>query len=193
MKFKELEELLKCEDNLDVTIVCDDGEIRSNKSVLSAKSEYFTTMFKSDTFKESNGKVEVPCKKKIMDKVIEYIYFLYGGKLNLSTLNPEEQLQLLDMFRMMMLEDASAILMDHFMRDVVCRIYSKEAVESLNKYVDILDLALTMKFDYISDGLANRLGFYLEKIMHTVIVDEVILPNSVEGRVSGSSNVLLAS
>ena len=81
------EELLSCKDYLDVTIVLDDGEIKSNKFVLAARSKYFANIFKNDEFQGSNGNVHVSCSKVIMEKVINLIY---GGNLNCSTL-PDEQ------------------------------------------------------------------------------------------------------
>ena len=171
-----MEDLLNCKDHQDVTIVCDDGEIKSSKFILSARSEYFATMFKSDYFKESGGKVEMYCTKKVMEKVIEY---LYGGVLNSSMLSPEDQLHLLNMFRMMMLQDASAVLEDNFLRDFVSNIDKTGAVSNLKTYVDLLELALPLKLDYISSKLVCRLGLYLSTIMDTIIKEDMKLPKAV--------------
>ena len=100
---KVMEDLLKYEEHLDVTIVLEDGEIKSSRFVLGARSEYFATMLRSDNFKESNGTILIPCKKIVMEKVIQYIY---GATFDHSLMSIEEKLELLNIFRMMMLEDA---------------------------------------------------------------------------------------
>ena len=176
MGSKMMEDLLNCGDHLDVTIVCEDGEIKSSKFVLSARSEYFAIMFKSDTFKESSGRVTMCCKKKVMEKVIEH---LYGGEFNPTTLKPDEKLHLLNMLRMMMLHDVSAILEDSFMRDVVCQFNYTGDIGSISKYVDILDLALSLNLDFISENMVLRLGLFLPNIMDTVIREEFVLPTAV--------------
>ena len=141
-----------------------------------ARSVYFASMFKSDNFKESSGKVRMPCNKKVMGKIIEY---LYVGVFNPATLIPEEKLHLLNMFRMMLLHDAFVKLEDNFIRVCVSHIDSNEAVASLTKYVDILDLALSLNLATISSELLLRLDLFLPKIVDTIIDEELAVPNAV--------------
>ena len=93
----------------DVKIILDDGKIEASKFVLAARSEYFKKMFADDhRFKESQeNAVIVPCKKIVMNKVIEY---LYGGELNIDGLAMVEVFECLDLLRMMMLDDAFDII-----------------------------------------------------------------------------------
>ena len=174
---KVMEDLLKCEEHLDVTIVCDDGEVKASKFILTARSEYFATMFKSDNFKESSGKVLMPCKKIVMDKVIE---FLYGGIFYHSQMPAIEVLLLLDMFRLMMLEDAFTILEEYFIATIVDRISRLKFLPSLLLYYfDLLDLALNLKLENISTKFLHALAPYLPEIVETTINRNVIPTNSV--------------
>jgi len=86
----------------DVCIKLHDGEIKANKSVLAARCEYFAAAFR---WKDNNNqKVEVEkigvndCSKKIMTRIIEYIF---TGILNANDLNLLEFLELKDQIRKM--------------------------------------------------------------------------------------------
>ena len=73
----------------DVKIVLEDGEVFANKDVLSARSDYFATMFSSkNEFKfiegENNKVVMSHCSKIIMDKIIK---FLFSGDMYLHDLS----------------------------------------------------------------------------------------------------------
>ena len=93
----------------DVKIILDDGEIEASKFVLAARSDYFEKMFSSDhQFKESQeNSVTVPCKKIVMNKVIEY---LYGGELNIDGLAMLEVFEYLALLKLMMLDEAFDII-----------------------------------------------------------------------------------
>ena len=93
----------------DVKIILDDGNIEASKFVLSARSDYFKTMFISKhQFKETQeNEVTIPCKKIVMNKVIEY---LYGGDINIDGLAMVEIFEYLDLLRLMMLEEAFDIV-----------------------------------------------------------------------------------
>ena len=82
----------------DVRIVLDDGELSANKCILAARSEYFAAMFNNKhQFTEVNGMVKFPCKKKVMERVLEY---LYAEQLD-DGLTIIEDIEILDIFRMM--------------------------------------------------------------------------------------------
>ena len=86
-----------------MTIELEDGEIKSSKFVLAATSEYFSTMFKSNTFQEStSGIVKIPCKKIVMEKIIHHFY---GKEFDPSELSVEEKLDTLNISRMMMVDE----------------------------------------------------------------------------------------
>ena len=82
----------------DVKIVGSDGEIPANKVILSLRSQYFRSMFSSNSnFVESQlGRVKLPHTKAVLEKLI---VFLYSGNMdcqNLSLTQLLELLQLLD-------------------------------------------------------------------------------------------------
>jgi len=84
----------------DVCIKLHDGEIKANKSVLAARCEYFAATFR---WKDNNNheveKIVVnDCSKKIMDRIIEYIF---TGIMNAKDLNLLEFLELKDQVRKM--------------------------------------------------------------------------------------------
>ena len=95
--------LLKADEHFDVTIVLEDGEIKSSKFVLCATSDYFSKMFKCNSFRESvSGIVEMPCKKNVMEKIIRH---LYGVEFEAYRLSVEEKIEALSMSKMMMIDD----------------------------------------------------------------------------------------
>ena len=94
--------MLKCVKYSDVTLVMEDGEIMSSKFLLAAKSDYFSNLFQSDDFKESNGLVKLPYKKLIMEKVLHH---LYGGKLDFSDLSQDQKCEMLEIIKMLKITD----------------------------------------------------------------------------------------
>ena len=64
----------------DVKILCSDGEIPANKSILGMRSQYFRSMFSTNNnFVESQaGSVKLPYTKAVVKKIIVY---LYGGEM----------------------------------------------------------------------------------------------------------------
>lgn len=91
----------------DVTIILKDGEILANKDVLSARSEYFSTMFRINSgasFVEGITKsvTMTHCTKVIMDKIITY---LFSGKTSLQDLTLLQLIQLMNLAAMMMLNE----------------------------------------------------------------------------------------
>ena len=176
-----MEDLLKYDDHSDVTIVLEDGEIKSNKFILSARSAYFDSMFKGDNFKESDGRVTIPCKKVIMEKVIQYIY---GDIFDHSLLSHVEKLELLDIFRMMMLQDAFATLEKYFIQNIVEKIDISgvrplKTVKDLKYYSDVLDFALSLKLDKISSSIVSRMTTFQFKIIDILTNNDISLPDSV--------------
>ena len=69
----------------DVKIICSDGEIAANKSVLVMRSQYFRSMFSSNNnfVENQTGSVKMPYSKAVMEKVILYIC---SGKLDCDDL-----------------------------------------------------------------------------------------------------------
>ena len=82
-KEKILESLIgsiDSDEHNDVKIILEDGVIKANKLILSRRSEYFQKMFdkKSQFVEQKQNSVKFSCKKRIMRKILAYIY---GGDL----------------------------------------------------------------------------------------------------------------
>ena len=79
----------------DVCIKLHDGEIKANKSVLAARCEYFAATFrwKNNNNHDVDEIVVNDCSKKIMTRIIEYIF---SGFLKAKDLNLLEFLELKD-------------------------------------------------------------------------------------------------
>ena len=84
----------------DVCIKLHDGEIKANKSVLAARCNYFDATFrwKDNNNHEVEEIVITDCSKKIMTRIIEYIF---TGVLQAKNLNFLEFLELKDQVRKM--------------------------------------------------------------------------------------------
>ena len=84
----------------DVCIKLHDGDIKANKSVLAARCEYFAAAFRwNDNNNQKVEKIVVDdCSKKIMTRIIEYIF---TGILKVKDLNLLEFLELKDQVRKM--------------------------------------------------------------------------------------------
>ena len=84
----------------DVCIKLHDGEIKANKSILAARCDYFDATFR---WKDNNNQdmeeiVINDCSKKVMTRIIEYIF---TGVLKAKDLNLLEFLELKDQVRKM--------------------------------------------------------------------------------------------
>ena len=100
----------------DVKLVCDDGEIEASKAILAARSEYFAKMFdNTHQFHETSGIAIVKCRKKVMLKVIE---FLYAGKIDRRNMNLYDFMEIMDLLRMMLLKDGSDLAYDKCMESL---------------------------------------------------------------------------
>ena len=90
-----------------IRIVLEDGEILANKDVLSARCEYFATMFKNNNeikFIEGETKsVDMSyCTKVVMEKIIDY---LFSGEMRINDLNLDQLLKLMNMASLILLDD----------------------------------------------------------------------------------------
>ena len=86
------------DEHSDVTLVLEDGEIKSSKFLLAARSLYFSNLFKSDEFNNSNGMVKLSVKKIIMEKTLHH---LFGGKLDSSGLSQEQEANLFEFLKIL--------------------------------------------------------------------------------------------
>ena len=95
----------------DVEIILEDGVIKASKMILSRRSEYFQRMFDKNSHFEDQRKISVrfSCKKLIMRKIIEH---LYVGDLAVSGLSCLDIIELMNMLRYLLLEEAVVALVD---------------------------------------------------------------------------------
>ena len=73
---RDLMKMLKSGSKNDVTIVCQDGELKANRDILVARSEYFATMLSNENFVEAQSeRIEMKnVYKESMEVVLEYLF-----------------------------------------------------------------------------------------------------------------------
>ena len=153
-KAKVLVSLLKTldtEEHNDVEIILEDGSLKASKLVLSCRSEFFQRMFdKSSQFAEQKqSSVKFPCKKLIMKKILQH---LYGGELSVSGMTCSQVIELMNMLRYMLLQDAFEVLENFLKEDLKCRkISMKESIEAI-------EMAETFKLTTASGIIANNIS-----------------------------------
>ena len=102
----------------DICIKLHDGEIKANKFVLAARSEYFAATFR---WKENNNNQDMQdivindCSKKIMTRIIEYIF---SGILKAKNLNLLEFLELRDQVRKMFPGDKLEVKIEDLLKEI---------------------------------------------------------------------------
>ena len=96
-----LNDLLKLPDN--VSIVCDDGEVRANMEILSVRSDFFGRGFNNPAFMESQNKSirMAGCSKAAMEAVKTY---LYTGEMNFEELSTSTLLYIMNVSREILIE-----------------------------------------------------------------------------------------
>ena len=94
----------------DVTIVCMDGELKANRDILVARSEYFATMFSNENFVE--GQTErIEMKTVFKDSMSLALEWLFSGSINTEKyLGLPTTVLTLDLLRLLMLNDAFSFL-----------------------------------------------------------------------------------
>ena len=101
----------------DVKIICSDGEVPANKTILSMRSQYFHSMFSSNNnFVESqDGIVKLPYSKAVMEK---FVLFLYSGQLNCEDLGLGPMLDLLGLFDLTNISKELKILTEYTVKKI---------------------------------------------------------------------------
>ena len=167
-KEKILESLIgsiDSDEHNDVDIVLEDGVIKANKLILSRRSEYFQKMFnKNSHFQEQKeSSVQLPCKKLIMKKIFEH---LYGGNLAVSGLTCTEMIELLNMLRYLLLQDAHRAL-ENYLRDQL-----KTGKIPVKESLDAVETAHSFKLELATDLLVDHISLNLDILLsdHTEII-----------------------
>ena len=142
-KDKLLQSLIRSIDSAehnDVEIILEDGVIKASKLILSTRSEYFQKMFnKSSQFSEQKeSSVQFPCKKLIMKKILGH---LYGGNLAVSGMSWSEVVELLNMLKYLLLQDALDVLVEYLADQV------DEGKVSVKESLESLEMAHSLKFE----------------------------------------------
>jgi len=103
----------------DVDIILEDGVIRASKLILCSRLEYFEKAFdkKSQFQEQKENTVKFPCKKVIMRKILEH---LYGGRLDFTGLSYVEIMELEEMLRFLLLQDAQKELQKFLVSQIHC-------------------------------------------------------------------------
>ena len=99
----------------DVKIICSDGEIPANRSILGMRSEYFRGMFSANNnFVESQaGSAKLPYSKAVMEKVLLY---LYSGELDCQEMALRPMLDLLELFDLMNLSEEHSTMLESLLQ-----------------------------------------------------------------------------
>ena len=152
-KDKVIESLIESIDigeHNDVDIILEDGMISASKLILSSRSEYFQKMFnKNSQFEEQrSSSVNFPCKKVIMQKILEH---LYGGNLVVSGLTCLEMIELLNMLRLLLLEETFISYEDYLVEQLCAKNVP------INECLDAVEMANSLKFETITNNLLGRI------------------------------------
>ena len=78
---KDLKKMLKNGSTNDVTIVCKDGELKANKDILMARSEYFETMLGNENFVEAKT-MRIDMHETMMRHMNVVLEYIFTGKIN---------------------------------------------------------------------------------------------------------------
>ena len=113
----DMRKMLKEGSPNDITFMTMNGEITANKDILSARSDYFATMFNgTNNSKFIEGQTKTidmkHVEKVVMQTVIDY---LFTGKLIFSQLQLKQQLCLIDLLRLYMLNEELESVKNHIM------------------------------------------------------------------------------
>ena len=97
-----LNDLLKLPDN--VSIICDDGEVRANMELLSVRSDFFARGFNNPGFVESQNKSirMAGCSMAAMEAVKTY---LYKGEMDFEQLAISTLLYIMNVSREILIEE----------------------------------------------------------------------------------------
>jgi len=149
----------------DVKFVLKDGEILANKDVLSARSDYFATMFSNNEVKFIEGETNTvrftDCNKSIMEKIVIY---LFSGEMKLQDMSLSDLVTMMNMTTMMMLVALKDDIQRHLL-DIIPK--SGEDWDVFPELLNSLILAEQLKLDDIKNSLVRELyksleGFHLD-------------------------------
>jgi len=147
----------------DVKIVLKDGEIVANKDVLSARSDYFATMFSNTKFieGETNHVAFNHCSKATMVKILKY---LFSGNMKLHDLPLCDLVTIVNMTTTMLMDDLKSDI-QHYILEIIPKSGDNCPV-ALPGLVESLMLAEQFKLETIKNALVQELHKSLTHIPH---------------------------
>ena len=139
----------------DVKIVLEDGEIFANKDVLSSQSDYFATMLNNRNVKFIEGETNIVnlnyCSKKIMEKIIK---FLFTGEMSLLEMSVSDLVSMVNISRMMLLFALKDDIQKHLLKIIVG---SGTDLDVFPELVKSLIIAENLNLDTIKTLLVREL------------------------------------
>ena len=139
----------------DIKIVLEDGEIFANKDVLSSQSDYFATMLNNRNVKFIEGETNIVnlnyCSKKIMEKIIK---FLFTGEMSLLEMSVSDLVSMVNILRMMLLFALKDDVQKHLLKIIVG---SGTDLDVFPELVKSLIIAENLNLDTIKTLLVREL------------------------------------
>ena len=154
----------------DVCIKLHDGEIKANKSVLAARCEYFDATFR---WKKNNNQdmeeiIFNDCSKKIMTRIIEYIF---TGVLKARDLNLLEFLELKDQVRKMFPGDELEVQFEAILKDEDNHNYlPSTSLDILPSFDDVVKALSLVETGNLQSEVLAELTREIEKSHSTIII-----------------------
>lgn len=103
---KDFEKFLSDGEFTDLTLLCEGGELKAHKAILSARSKVFKAMFRQEEFLESKTQTIKSCFD--LESMNCLLLYIYSGKLNMS--KAKELLELADYYDLDQLKDECACI-----------------------------------------------------------------------------------
>lgn len=155
--FEELQKDGKCSHGAtyDVTIRCEEMNLKAHRRHLTVASKYFAAMFSHDMKEAQTRVVNFPYSEpKVVRKCIE---FLYTGKTKFSLKNPESLIQQADIMELHLLTDRYFRFLMRHLDSINCFEYLELAAKySLNKFkVPIIKFILYKSEQFASLSVGN--------------------------------------
>lgn len=152
---KDIRTMLQQGSSSDVKIKLSDGEIVASKDILSARSEYFSAMFRYQFLEEETSSVNMThCTKDVMEVIINY---LFSGVAMFRDLSLVQLVQLSHLTKLMLLSKFQHAV-DDYMKDVISK--------DLND-LSILCLALKeanqFKLENMKNHMIKKMFYWLKE------------------------------
>ena len=141
----------------DVKIICSDGEIAANKTILGIRSPYFRSMFSSsNNFVESKaGCVKMSQTKAVMEKVV---LFFYSGRMACDDLALGQMMDLMALLDLMNLPEEFSTLEKFIIKKIMD---GKFAISDCLKY---LENSYKLGLETVGKSLLVYLGTRYRKV-----------------------------